>query len=73
MIKIRNALLTIFVIAAIVPRLVGDDLERKLKVDYENRIFLLRGFYQDDSLQFGTDGMLNKPGHVGHGQPVLFM
>ncbi len=45
--------------------LSAQDLQHSLKNEYVNKIFLIRGFYQDQFLHFSSDGTLENSGHVG--------
>jgi len=60
-------LLTVIILMSLCvnPLLVADDAVQSLTAEFQNKIFLIRGLYQDDSLQYGLDGTLKKRGHIG--------
>jgi TonB family protein len=44
---------------------IADDFAQRLRADFQKKIFLLRGFYQDQILRYDLSGALKYSGQVG--------
>ncbi len=64
MIAVRLSLVLV-VLSLLAPQVTADDAGHELKADFEKKIFLIRGFYQDKFLHFLPDGTLKKAARTG--------